>query len=150
MAASVRVEDDAFKDTRFAVLAVLVGLPDADCARGKMLLLWRQCTAQGIHVLSEQTVSVILGENGPSALVSCDLGEKVDGGIRIKGTTGRIEWLQKLKKNGKKGGRAKARNGRKQLPSNSLANAKQLPSNSLAPQEQEQEQEQEDLLWSWI
>jgi hypothetical protein len=47
--------------------------------------------------------------------------------------------LEKLKKNGRKGGKAKA----KQMASNSLANAKQMASKNVARQEQEQEQEQE-------
>lgn len=132
MAASVRVEDDAFKDERFEVLARVAGLADADHARGKMLRVWRQCTAQNTHVLSEAIVCGVLGQNGAEALVQSELGERVEGGIRIRGTSGRIEWLEKLRKNGKKGGRAKGR-----------AIAKQLPSKSVARQEQEQEKEQD-------
>jgi hypothetical protein len=108
MAASVRIEDEAFSDVRYGVLATLCLLADADHARGKMAVLWRQCTARNTYVLSESIVCAVLGENGASALVESGLGERVDDGIRIRGTRGRIEWLRKLKKNAQKGGRAKA------------------------------------------
>lgn len=106
--ASVRVEDDAFSDTRYEVLAKACLLADADHARGKMLRIWRQCTAEGRYVLSADDVEVVLGENGITGLERARLGVRVDGGIRIKGTEGRIEWLAKLKENAKKGGEAKA------------------------------------------
>ncbi|MEO6601934.1 MAG: hypothetical protein ABIQ16_18795, partial [Polyangiaceae bacterium] len=125
-------EDDAFKDERFGVLARLAGLADEDHARGKMLRVWRQCTAQATHVMSALIITGILGSNGVDALVQSGLGEVVSDGVRICGTGGRIEWLGKLRKNGRKGGKAKA----KQLASNSSGN-------SLAPQEQEKEQEKE-------
>jgi hypothetical protein len=108
MAVSVRIEDEAFSDRRYDVLARILGLPDADCARGKMAAVWRQCTQQQTHILSGEMVREILGENGPDALVLSTLGEIVDGGIRICGTRGRIEWLAKLRKNARKGGNARA------------------------------------------
>lgn len=108
MAASVRTEDEAFSDVRFEVLATLCQLADADHARGKMQRLWRQCTAIGSYVLPESIVCAVLGSNGATALVESRLGEQVDGGIRIRGTRGRIEWLKKLRKNAQKGGKARA------------------------------------------
>lgn len=42
MAASVRIEDEAFADERYDALARAAGLADADHARGKMARLWRQ------------------------------------------------------------------------------------------------------------
>lgn len=111
MAVSVRIEDEAFSDRRYGVLARILGLPDADCARGKMAAVWRQCTQQQTHILSGEMVREVLGENGPDALIISELGEVVDGGIRICGTRGRIEWLARLRKNGKKGGRPRKPNG---------------------------------------
>lgn len=107
MAASVRLEDEAFSDVRFEVLAALCRLADADHARGKIAKLWRQCTAQGTYVLSEAMVRAVLGPDGPDALCQAELGERVDGGIRMKGTVGRIEWLEKLRENSRKGGEAR-------------------------------------------
>jgi hypothetical protein len=126
--ASVRVEADAFVDERFVALARLAGLVDADHARGKMLRLWRQCTDQNVAILPLEIINSVLGPNGADSLVKSFLGEHVDGGIRIRGTSGRIEWLENLRKNGKKGGKAKAK--------------RQL-SNAPANQEKEKEKEKE-------
>jgi hypothetical protein len=117
VAASVRIEDEAFADERYEDLATVAGLADADHARGKMLRIWRQCTIEQTHKLTRQTVSRIIGDNGVNALVAARLGE-IDGDfVRIRGTRGRIEWLKKLRNNkkfgklgaehGKKGGRPK-------------------------------------------
>ena len=102
---SVRIEDDAFGDLRFDILATEAGLADADHARGKMIRLWRQCTAENVHTLPEAVVVSVLGSRGVSALIVARLGEKNSHGVRIKGTKGRIEWLANLRKNGAKGGR---------------------------------------------
>ena len=108
MAASVRIEDEAFSDLRYEVLASACQLADADHARGKMLHLWRQCTAQGRHVLPRSMITAVLGQIGPVGIVEAGLGEEHPEGIRIKGTEGRIEWLAKLRDNAAKGGAAKA------------------------------------------
>jgi uncharacterized phage protein (TIGR02220 family) len=102
---SVRIEDDAFGDLRFEILATEAGLSDSDHARGKMIRLWRQCTAENVHTLPEAVVVSVLGVRGVSALIVARLGEKNSHGVRIKGTKGRIEWLENLRKNGRKGGR---------------------------------------------
>ena len=108
MAASVRIEDEAFADDRYARLAEEAGLEDADHARGKMARLWRQCTIEQTHILEVRDVTRVLGMNGVSAIVDARLGELVDDThVRIRGTKGRIEWLAKLRKNGAKGGRPK-------------------------------------------
>jgi uncharacterized phage protein (TIGR02220 family) len=108
MGASVRIEDEAFSDERYEDLATAAGLADADHARGKMARLWRQCTLEQRHVLPVATVQRILGERAVEALQVARLGELVDDGVRIRGTRGRIEWLKKLRNNGrfgKRGGR---------------------------------------------
>ena len=106
MAASVRIEDEAFSDGRYAELAEYAGLADADHARGKMAQLWRQCTLEKRYTVSAFLVRQYLGPAGVSAIVRARLGEQLaDDTVRIRGTKGRIEWLEKLRKNGRKGGR---------------------------------------------
>jgi uncharacterized phage protein (TIGR02220 family) len=109
MAASVRLDDEAFSDERFEVLASECGLADGDHARGKLARLWRQCTAQATYVLPERVIATVLGRSGPDALVSAGLGERVPEGIRLRGTYGRIEWLGKLRANSALGGEATKR-----------------------------------------
>ncbi len=114
MAASVRVEDEAFADRRYHRLAKLAGLADDDHARGKMLVLWRQCTIENQEVLPLVDVLDVLGSDGLAALVGSNLGQDMgDGTVRISGTKGRIEWLQKLRENGKKGGRPPGKKNQK-------------------------------------
>ena len=106
MAASVRIEDEAFSDARYAELAEYAGLADADHARGKMAQLWRQCTLEKCYAVSAFLVRQYLGADGVSAIVRARLGEQLPNEmVRIRGTKGRIEWLEKLRKNGRKGGR---------------------------------------------
>lgn len=108
MGASVRIEDEAFSDRRYERLAAEAGLTDADHARGKMAVLWRQCTIEHTHILEVSDVVPVLGPRGVEALELSRLGERVDSTrVRIRGTRGRIEWLAKLRKNGAKGGRPK-------------------------------------------
>lgn len=102
---SVRIESAAFGDDRFEMLARRAGLADADHARGKMARLWRTCTIEQRHILTVEEIALVLGDRGAEALIAARLGEETSGGIRICGTKGRIEWLEKLRKNGKKGGR---------------------------------------------
>jgi uncharacterized phage protein (TIGR02220 family) len=107
MSVSVRIEGEAFGDERYDDLAEAAGLIDADHARGKMLRIWRQCTIEQTETLMGSTIARILGPNGVEALVVSRLGERIGGKnsdkIRIKGTAGRIEWLAKLRDNGKFG-----------------------------------------------
>lgn len=111
MAASVRIEDEAFSDQRYVRLATLCGLADADHARGKMLILWRQCTLEQRYVLPVEDVVAVLGPSGEKNIVTARLGVTHPRGIRIAGTRGRIEWLKNLRENGKKGGRPKKPKG---------------------------------------
>lgn len=108
---AVRIEDDAFGDARYEELAEYAGLADADHARGKMARLWRQCTQETQYALQPETIARVLGPGGVDALIKSRLGQRMDDGtVRIKGTKGRIEWLKKLRSNGKfgkKGGRPK-------------------------------------------
>jgi hypothetical protein len=126
VSAAVRIEGCAFADERFVTLARLAGLADADHARGKMARLWRQCTDHHTEILPIEIIESVLGSNACDVLVKSGLGEQTDHGFRIRGTSGRIEWLEKARRNGKKGGKARA---------------KRMLSESLANQEKEKEKE---------
>ncbi len=109
MGASVRIEDGAFSDRRFDRLARELGLADADHARGKMAVLWRQCTLEQRYTLDPEDIACVLGESGPQALAACRLGEPLASGeIRIKGAVGRIEWLGNVRNGTSQGGQARA------------------------------------------
>jgi len=110
MAASVRIEDDAFSDERYEDLALYAGLSDADHARGKMARLWRQCTIEQSYTLPISVVERVLGAGGAGHLVKARLGETAgDGLVRIRGTAGRVEWKAKLASASSKGGKARAK-----------------------------------------
>ena len=79
---AVQVEDRAFRDPRFQMLAGCAGLADADHARGKMLHLWAYCVDRGSYILPDDIVASVVPV---AALVTSALAEKVDGGVRIKG-----------------------------------------------------------------
>jgi hypothetical protein len=130
MAASVRLEDETFSCMRYERLAELAGLADSDHARGKMAKLWRQCTLEQRHILPESDIVRVLGPDGVRALVCADLGEVVAEGVRMRGTRGRIEWLKKLRANGKKGGRPRKPKGK---PSGFAANNLPAPAPAPAP-----------------
>lgn len=105
MAANVRIEDDAFNDPRIGLLGDLAGYNRFE-ALGRLAHLWRICTQREAYVLEESWIVATLGEKGPEAMLKAGLGEKAEGGIRVKGTKGRIEWIQKLRANAGAGGRA--------------------------------------------
>jgi len=106
----VNVEAIAFVDPRFDRLARLLELPDADCARGKMVRVWWLCYENGVHSLDAADVADVLGVSDDEArriLLESRLGSaNDDGSLRIKGTAGRIEWLIQKREAGKKGGEA--------------------------------------------
>lgn len=121
MSAAVRIEGTAWQDPRFALLGALLGVPDefaVEVAVGRMAKLWAWCTEKNQLVISERIVCTILRSNsGADALVDAELGRREEGGIYVSGTRGRVEWLSKLRTNGKKGGRPKGKKDKtKRLP----------------------------------
>lgn len=104
---SVRIETAAFKDIRFVLLGKRLGTTKYD-AFGRMAELWEECTQRETYFLTEEMTNVIAGCENFVDLI-CDeniaLGEKTERGIYIKGTNGRIEWIAKLRKNSRKGGK---------------------------------------------
>jgi len=103
VAPNVRVEGSVFSDIRYHRLGVLLGTSHFD-ALGRMAWLWHFCTERQAEVLDEGLVACVVP---PDHLVSAALGERVQGGIRIKGTRERIHWYGKLKESGKKGADAR-------------------------------------------
>lgn len=113
MAASVRIEDCAFGDSRYARLAEAAGYRGGHYeALGRMAHLWRDCTERQMQVVSEGTIRAHLGKHGPRAILEAELGEPAEGGIRVKGTE-RISWLGHLRSSAKGGGQARAASARR-------------------------------------
>jgi len=113
--AAVRIESAAFADSRIELLGNVAGYNRYE-ALGRLAHLWRYCTERGTYIVSEAIVEANLGDQGVDGLLVAELGERVDGGIRVCGTEGRIEWLQRLQDNAKRGGEANAKRLAKSKP----------------------------------
>src|SRR3990167_8793054 len=102
MSAAVRVDTKALADHRFYMAGKALGI-GRDAVLGKMVRVWAVCTDRCTYVLSPEDIDAVAECDGMSgAIVRAGLGEIVDGGIRIKGTDGRIEWLSHLRANAAK------------------------------------------------
>ncbi len=131
MAASVRIEDEAFSEPRIELLGTICGYNRYE-ALGRMAHLWRICTNRHAYIVSEAMVTATLGERGVDGIIGSELGERTEGGIRVRGTAGRIEWLQTLRASSKAGGLANASrlaSKRKPNGSNSKPNGSQSEPN---------------------
>lgn len=113
----VNIEACAFVDPRFARLAQLLGLADADHARGRMAHLWLACTTRGEYALPLWLVEQLLGPGAGEALVAAELGRWSRGRgdtknrlVEIRGTRGRTDWLARNKDQARKGGKTRAQN----------------------------------------
>jgi hypothetical protein len=116
----LNVEFSAVTDEegKFARLATLLGLADADHARGKCEHLWVACTRRGESELPQWLVEQILGERGPDALVQAELaawaggrGDSTTRRMRIGGAEKHCMWLSKQPPNteqSSKGGKTRA------------------------------------------
>jgi hypothetical protein len=97
-------------------LGLKLGTNEFD-ALGRMVALWDFCTEKSDSVLTETLITVLSKhEKFAEAICAPEVGlaEHVDGGIRIKGTRGRIEWLAKRRKAARNGGaKTKAKWGAK-------------------------------------
>jgi hypothetical protein len=109
--ARVNVDSQALTDARFAVLASLMGADDPDVALGRMIRVWFQCLERETYTLTESVIRALFhgSPDAPKWLVDSELAEPVEGGFRIRGTKGRIEYLAeqraRARQNGTKGGR---------------------------------------------
>lgn len=121
MGASVRLEQQALTDVRFALLgkALAPSLSQAHAhalGMGIMAQVWSYCTDRNRSAISlAEAELLVCHQQAASLLVASDLAELGEGcggnqgrDLRIKGTTGRIEWLDKKRKAAQKGGLNKA------------------------------------------
>jgi hypothetical protein len=112
--AAVSVSTQAFTDPRIKILGKLLG-GDRFLGLGYILHVWEHCTHIQSTTLAAEVLDAIGDVNGfGEILVKAGLAEALEGkSYRIRGTEGRIEWLGKLRDNGKhgsKGGRPKKEN----------------------------------------
>lgn len=104
---AVRIEQKAFGDARFAALGDLCGYNRHE-ALGRMAQLWDYCTERNTYVAPESIIRGCLGPNGVEALIDADLGERIEQGIRVRGTSGRVEWLETARTGAQLGGESRA------------------------------------------
>ena len=95
MSAPVRIEARAWTDIRFATLARLLGLADADHALIKVARLWSWQTEhfapdQPTYEVDGDTIESVLGPGGPAAMVRAKLADQTATSYRIRGTEGQI------------------------------------------------------------
>ncbi len=115
MSAPVRIESEAWDDLRFATLARVLGLADADHALIKVARLWswqaeHYTPDAPTYVVDADTIDSALERSGAAeAMVRAKLAESVPEGYRIRGARGRIEWLWQRRQSAKAGGEATKR-----------------------------------------
>jgi len=107
MAAPVRVEASALSDPRIDLLGQLAGYSRYE-ALGRLTHLWSACTEKQTHVASEALVRACIGPAGVQHMLEAELAERAEGGLRIRGTDGRIEWLGEFSERGAGAGKARA------------------------------------------
>jgi uncharacterized phage protein (TIGR02220 family) len=120
MGASVRIEPQAFTDPRFTVLAKRAGLADSDHALIKMARVWSWCTERCRYDIPYFFLAAFFeGDDPATHIVQAALGEWMDCSepdqhppgcrhVRVKGTEGRIEWLEDSRSTAQAGGKARA------------------------------------------
>lgn len=125
----LNVEFSAVTDEegKFGRLASLLGLADADHARGRCEHLWLACTRRGESDLPQWLVEQLLGARGPEALVAAELANWAAGRgdsscrrLRIAGAAKHCLWLSSSKDQLKheqrvKGGESRAKTSSRQL-----------------------------------
>lgn len=109
--AAVRIDDKAFADARFAMLAKLMGLSEPDHAIIKVARIWQMQTEnytpqRPTYVVHADIVAATLGPKGADYLLLVGLAEESTDGLYMKGTRGRIEWLWNKKASASAAGKA--------------------------------------------
>ncbi len=97
MPPNVKILGRAFSDPRFRLMGKLMG-SDEFSALGRMAYLWQFCTERQTYILPEKLVESVVDVD---AMVLADLGERVEGGIRVRGVEGKIEWFGRLQESGR-------------------------------------------------
>jgi hypothetical protein len=114
--ASVNIDFKAFSDRRFKIVGKKLGMHQLEVI-GRCSAVWMQCIEGNVECLSKELVDTTAESEGfADVLVLSNLAEEVGDGssIRLKGTTGRIEWLDRCRRNAKKAGLSRARRGTRQ------------------------------------
>ena len=130
--ATVNLDRGVFNDPRYKILGRLLGITKWD-AIARMAMVWDFCQETGAYVLSIEKLNALhddvneklttptrkqnrklnIAERAATsfaeAVITAGLGRKRRSGVYVRGTKGRIEWLEKkrlaARKNGKLGGR---------------------------------------------
>ena len=104
---AVRVEIKALSDPRFIVFGEILGV-GVHSALGKMIHVWLVCTDRQVYSLSPREIDAMCGAGAAAAMVESGLGDESSGSVRVKGLSGRIEWLSRLRDGNSNGGRIRA------------------------------------------
>lgn len=104
--ARVNIEDQAWTDPRFAMLAQELGI-DKESALCRFMRLVKVCTEMERHEMPAAAIRHAMGhDRAVEALVASDLAAHVTAAIYyVKGTKDRIEWLGERRAAGKRGGK---------------------------------------------
>lgn len=99
--ARINIEDALFFDMRFRGLVRLLG--SEKLAIGEIIIFWRLAQEQFKHgrLISEEMFSL---NDCSEHLITCDLAEKTDDGIRAKGDLKHFGWLIERQNAGRLGG----------------------------------------------
>jgi hypothetical protein len=120
--ARISVEQKALTDSRFTQLGLALcpeGMAQSGyflhaLGLGAMIFVWNACQERSRHALHYVEIEALGLQLGivrgrfPEAIIMSELGtwsNRKETHVRIKGTEGRIEWLEKRREDGKKGGR---------------------------------------------
>jgi hypothetical protein len=123
-----------------------LGCPDAfalDYGRGRMEHLWLYCLNGARCIVHEWEVDLVLGVGATAMLIDARLAEITLEGLYIKGTKGRVEWLEEKRDLAAKARKSKAK--RKVVTKPTITSGTSGRYQSTDTQEQEQEQEKEIL-----
>jgi hypothetical protein len=105
---NVTIEGGAWGRWEFHALAAELKLPVIADAIGRMAWLWQWCLSKETDVAPARVVDMHLGPGGAAAIVACELGREVEGGILVRGAQERIEQWQARQDGYRKGGRTQA------------------------------------------
>lgn len=125
--ARINIEDNLWSDPRFLKLCIALG--DEVRAIGAVVLAWK--LAQKYWCPDRDPIPEPAFDGLPAELISCGLAEKLDNGIRMRGSEEHFSWWFNRQESGRKGGLAKASKAKQKVAS--LSKSKQtVPSSSIS------------------